>query len=216
MASPATIPDGPQYINHIAHPRKYPISPHQQRNLPERHKGQWRKPDTQPPENTQQRRSIITPPHLLLSIRAIARAFCSKVTGAPPFHDVNVTQLIVIDYYYHTVIMLSCTCTLIKERENRRLAEQPIRSSSSMAAIRFCSAMYSRMRFLSGWPAWSRISPSFTGDFPAHFIPPCSSGRFDHVMGKHIAALELLTSCLNGHGTGIMLPFHGLAHKIPD
>lgn len=131
--------------------------------------------------------------------------FCSKVTGAPPFHDVNVTQLIVIviDYYYHTVIMLSCTCTLIKERENRRLAEQPIRSSSSMAAIRFCSAMYSRMRFLSGWPAWSRISPSFTGDFPAHFIPPCSSGRFDHVMGKHIAALELLTSCLSfGHGTG--------------
>ncbi len=41
--------------------------------------------------------------------------FCSKVTGAPPFHDVNVTQLIVIDYYYHTVIMLSCTCTLIKK-----------------------------------------------------------------------------------------------------
>ena len=38
----------------------------------------------------------------LLSIRAMARAFfCSKVTGAPPFHDVNVTQLIVIDYYYH-------------------------------------------------------------------------------------------------------------------
>ncbi|EEW2094283.1 hypothetical protein D9D60_22580 [Escherichia coli] len=34
----------------------------------------------------------------------MARAFfCSKVTGAPPFHDVNVTQLIVIDYY-HAVI----------------------------------------------------------------------------------------------------------------
>lgn len=44
----------------------------------------------------------------LLSIRAMARAFfCSKVTGAPPFHDVNVTQLIVIDYYYHAVVMLS-------------------------------------------------------------------------------------------------------------
>lgn len=32
-------------------------------------------------------------------------------TGAPPFHDVNVTQLIVIDYYYHAVIMLSRTGT---------------------------------------------------------------------------------------------------------
>ncbi|EAB2072380.1 hypothetical protein D5T15_20350 [Salmonella enterica] len=61
----------------------------------------------------------------LLSIRAMARAFfCSKVTGAPPFHDVNVTQLIVIDYYYHVVIMLSCTGTLTKERENRRLADE--------------------------------------------------------------------------------------------
>lgn len=59
----------------------------------------------------------------LLSIRAMARAFfCSKVTGAPPFHDVNVTQL--IDYYYHDVIMLSCTGTLTKERENRRLADE--------------------------------------------------------------------------------------------
>lgn len=37
----------------------------------------------------------------------MARAFfCSKVTGAPPFHDV--LQLIVIDYYYHAVVMLSC------------------------------------------------------------------------------------------------------------
>lgn len=40
------------------------------------------------------------------------------------FHDVNVTQLIVIDYYYHAVIMLSCTGTLTKERENRRLADE--------------------------------------------------------------------------------------------
>ena len=57
----------------------------------------------------------------LLSIRAMARAFfCSKVTGAPPFHDVNVTQLIVIDYYYyHAVIMLSCIGTLAKERKKR-------------------------------------------------------------------------------------------------
>ncbi|EBN7249662.1 hypothetical protein DY681_22765 [Salmonella enterica] len=47
----------------------------------------------------------------LLSIRAMARAFfCSKVTGAPPFHDVNVTQFIVIDYY-HAVVMLSRTVT---------------------------------------------------------------------------------------------------------
>ena len=61
----------------------------------------------------------------LLSIRAMARFFfCSKVTGAPPFHDVNVTQLIVIDYYYHAVIMLPCTGTLTKERENRRLADE--------------------------------------------------------------------------------------------
>jgi hypothetical protein len=61
----------------------------------------------------------------LLSIRAMARAFfCSKVTGAPPFHDVNVTQLIVIDYYYHAVIMLSRIGTLTKERENRRLADE--------------------------------------------------------------------------------------------
>lgn len=92
--------------------------------------------------------------------------FCSKVTGAPPFHDVNVTQLIVIDYYYHTVIMLSCTCTLIKERENRRLAEQPIRSSSSMAAIRFCSAMYSRMRFLSA----GKHGPEYLHHLPATFL----------------------------------------------
>lgn len=43
----------------------------------------------------------------------MARAFfCSKVTGVPPFHDVNVTQF--IDYYY-AVLMLSC---LKKEREN--------------------------------------------------------------------------------------------------
>ena len=62
----------------------------------------------------------------LLSIRAMARAFfCSKVTGAPPFHDVNVTQLIVIDYYYHAVIMLSCTGTLTKERENRKYYLNP-------------------------------------------------------------------------------------------
>ncbi len=46
-------------------------------------------------------------------------------------------------------------------------------------------------------PAWSRISPSFTGNLPAHFIPPCCSRGFDHVMGKHIAVLELLTSCRN-------------------
>src|SRR5699024_4904546 len=153
-----------------------------QRNLPERHKGQWRKPDTQPPENTQQRRSIITPPHLFAVHQGNCPGFfCSKVTGAPPFHDVNVTQLIVIDYYYHTVIMLSCTCTLIKERENRRLAEQPIRSSSSMAAIRFCSAMYSRMRFLS-WLAsmvqnisiiYRRLSCSFHPAMQQRKIRPC-------------------------------------------
>ncbi|CAD5644519.1 resolvase [Escherichia coli] len=39
------------------------------------------------------------------------------------FHDVNVTQLIVIDYY-HAVIMLSCISTLTKERGNRRLADE--------------------------------------------------------------------------------------------
>ena len=27
-----------------------------------------------------------------------------------------------------------------------------------------------------GWPAWSRIYLSFTGNIPAHVIPPCSSG----------------------------------------
>ncbi|WP_225388059.1 hypothetical protein, partial [Escherichia coli] len=52
----------------------------------------------------------------LLSIRAMARAFfCSKVTGVPPFHDVNVTQFIVIDYYYHYVITHQYTMT-IKEK----------------------------------------------------------------------------------------------------
>lgn len=61
----------------------------------------------------------------MLSIRAMALAFfCSKVTGAPPFHDVNVTQLIVIDYYYHTVIMLSCISILTKERENKSLGDE--------------------------------------------------------------------------------------------
>ena len=36
-------------------------------------------------------------------------------------------------------------------------------------------------------------------------------------MGKHIAALKLLTSGLNlVTELGIMLPFNGLAHKIPD
>ncbi|GDD49351.1 Uncharacterised protein [Escherichia coli] len=36
-------------------------------------------------------------------------------------------------------------------------------------------------------------------------------------MGKHIAVLELLTSCRNlVTEPGIMLPFNGLAHKIPD
>ncbi|WP_112072182.1 hypothetical protein, partial [Escherichia coli] len=29
-----------------------------------------------------------------------------------------------IDYYYHAVIMLSCTGTLTKERENRRPADE--------------------------------------------------------------------------------------------
>ncbi|EPR3475660.1 hypothetical protein ACVR7U_004853, partial [Salmonella enterica subsp. enterica serovar Kentucky] len=42
-----------------------------------------------------------------------------KVTWAPPFHDVNMTQLIVIDYYAHAVIMLSCIGTLAKERKKR-------------------------------------------------------------------------------------------------
>ncbi|EBO8151018.1 hypothetical protein D3453_19215 [Salmonella enterica] len=38
----------------------------------------------------------------MLSIRAIARAFfCSKVTGAPPFHDVNVIHLC-----YHAPVKL--------------------------------------------------------------------------------------------------------------
>ncbi len=36
-------------------------------------------------------------------------------------------------------------------------------------------------------------------------------------MWKHITAPELLTSCLNlVTEPGIMLPFNGLAHKIPD
>ncbi|EBM1570697.1 hypothetical protein DU633_23945 [Salmonella enterica] len=61
----------------------------------------------------------------LLSIRAMARAFfCSKVTGAPPFHDVNVTQLIVIDYYYHAVVMLSCISTLTKVQKKGKLADR--------------------------------------------------------------------------------------------
>ncbi|VFR99070.1 Uncharacterised protein [Escherichia coli] len=35
--------------------------------------------------------------------------------------------------------------------------------------------------------------------------------------GSTSPALELLTSCLNlVTEPGIMLPFHGLAHKIPD
>ncbi|EBX3672229.1 hypothetical protein DRU60_23325 [Salmonella enterica subsp. enterica serovar Stanley] len=60
----------------------------------------------------------------LLSIRAMARAFfCSKVTGAPPFHDVNVTQLIVIDYY-HAVVMLSCISTLTKVQKKGKLADE--------------------------------------------------------------------------------------------
>lgn len=60
----------------------------------------------------------------LLSIRAMARAFfCSKVTGAPPFHDVNVTQLIVIDYYYHAVVMLSCISTLTKVQKKGKQAD---------------------------------------------------------------------------------------------
>ena len=61
----------------------------------------------------------------LLSIRAMARAFfCSKVTGAPPFHDVNVTQLIVIDYYYHAVVMLSCISTLTKVQKKGKQADE--------------------------------------------------------------------------------------------
>jgi len=73
------------------------------------------------------------------------------------------------------------------------------------------------MRFLSWLASWSRISLSFTGDLPAHFIPPCCSGEFDYVMGKHIAAPELLTSGLNlVTELGIMLPFNSLTHKIPD
>ena len=36
-------------------------------------------------------------------------------------------------------------------------------------------------------------------------------------MGKHITALKLLVSCRNlVTEPGIMLPFNGLAHKIPD
>ena len=36
-------------------------------------------------------------------------------------------------------------------------------------------------------------------------------------MGKNITAPELLASCLNlVTEPGIMLPFNGLAHKIPD
>lgn len=36
-------------------------------------------------------------------------------------------------------------------------------------------------------------------------------------MGKHITALKLLASCLNlVTEPGIMLPFNGLPHKIPD
>lgn len=50
--------------------------------------------------------------------------FCSKVTGAPPFHDVNVTQLIVIDYYYHAVVMLSCISTLTKVQKKGKQADE--------------------------------------------------------------------------------------------
>ena len=65
------------------------------------------------------------PPHLFAVHQAMARAFfCSKVTGAPPFHDVNVTQLIVIDYYYHAVVMLSCISTLTKVQKKGKLADE--------------------------------------------------------------------------------------------
>ena len=51
----------------------------------------------------------------------MARAFSAQRSrGAPPFHDVNVTQLIVIDYYYHVVIMLSCTGTLTKKKRGEQ------------------------------------------------------------------------------------------------
>ncbi|WP_097454420.1 hypothetical protein, partial [Escherichia coli] len=70
-------------------------------------------------------RGIIAPPHLFAVHQGNGPGFfLLKGPGAPPFHDVNVTQLIVIDYYYHDVIMLSCTGTLTKERENRRLADE--------------------------------------------------------------------------------------------
>ncbi|ESD77922.1 hypothetical protein HMPREF1617_00461, partial [Escherichia coli 908675] len=42
----------------------------------------------------------------------------------PPFHDVNVTQLIVIDYYYHAVVMLSCISTLTKVQKKGKQADE--------------------------------------------------------------------------------------------
>lgn len=52
------------------------------------------------------------------------RAFSAQSHKAPPFHDVNVTQLIVIDYYYHAVVMLSCISTLTKVQKKGKLADE--------------------------------------------------------------------------------------------
>ncbi len=64
--------------------------------------------------------------------------------------------------------------------------------------------MYSRMRFLS---SAGQHGPEYLHHLPATFLLISSrhAAAEDSTMswGKHIAALELLTSCLNsGHGTG--------------
>ena len=50
--------------------------------------------------------------------------FLLKSHRSTSFHDVNVTQLIVIDYYYHAVVMLSCISTLTKVQKKGKLADE--------------------------------------------------------------------------------------------
>ncbi|QIQ81704.1 hypothetical protein GR306_30190 (plasmid) [Klebsiella pneumoniae] len=50
--------------------------------------------------------------------------FLLKGHRSTPFHDVNVTQLIVIDYYYHAVVMLSCISTLTKVQKKGKQADE--------------------------------------------------------------------------------------------
>ena len=78
--------------------------------------------------------------------------------------------------------------------------------------------MYLRMRFLS--PA-GQHGPEYLHHLPATFLLISSrhaERKIRPCHGKHIAASgELLTSCLNlVTEPGIMLPFNGLAHKIPE